>query len=83
MVELKDFIGELKKNNNRAWFNENKERDWTIQSSTTAQNAFGAAIDSCFYARNQYASLCISPIPVPSLIVGGGACHVYLPLVSK
>ena len=65
------------------WFNENKETDWRIQSSPAAQNAFGAAIDSCFYATNRYASLCISPIPIPSLVVDGGACHVYLPLVSK
>jgi beta-mannanase len=64
------------------WFNENKERDWRIESSPAAQNAFATAIQPCFYATNQYASLCISPILIPSLI-GGGKCHIYLPLVLK
>jgi hypothetical protein len=64
------------------WFNENKETDWRIGSSTAAQNAFAAAIQSCFYATNQYASLDESPIPIPSLI-GGGPCHIYLSLVAK
>jgi hypothetical protein len=62
------------------WFNENKERDWRIESSPAAQNAFATAIQSCFYATNQYASLSQSPIPIPSLL-GGGPCRKYLPLV--
>ena len=63
------------------WFNENKETDWRIESSPAAQNAFATAIQSSFYATNQYASLSESPIPIPSL-VGGWSC-LYLPLVSK
>jgi beta-mannanase len=59
------------------WFNENKERDWPIESSTAAQNAFGAAIQSYFYATNQYAGLCESPIPIPL------GRMIYLPLVPK
>jgi beta-mannanase len=64
------------------WFNENKETDWRIGSSPGAQNAFATAIQSCFYATNQYSSLSISPIPIPSLL-RGFPCHIYLPLVSK
>jgi len=48
------------------WFNENKETDWRIESSPTAQNAFATAIQSSLYASNQYASLATSPIPPPS-----------------
>ena len=47
------------------WFNENKETDWRIESSPAAQNAFAAAIQSSFYATNEYASLRNSPIPIP------------------
>lgn len=47
------------------WFNENKETDWRIESSPTAQNAFATAIQSSLYASNQYASLATSPIPSP------------------
>ena len=47
------------------WFNENKETDWRIESSPTAQNAFATAIQSSIYASNQYASLATSPIPPP------------------
>lgn len=47
------------------WFNENKETDWRIESSPTAQNAFATAIQSNLYASNQYASLATSPIPPP------------------
>jgi hypothetical protein len=47
------------------WFNENKETDWRIESSPSAQNAFAAAIQSGFYAANRYASLNQSPIQVP------------------
>ncbi len=70
------------------WFNEDKETDWRIESSPAAQNAFTAAIQSSFYATNQYSSLSISPIPIPSLAIpmpplkGGESC-IYLPLVSK
>ena len=70
------------------WFNENKETDWRIESSLDAQNAFAAAIQSSFYATNQYSSLSISPIPIPSLsiqtppITGGESC-TYLPRLSK
>ncbi|MGI9062000.1 MAG: glycoside hydrolase family 26 protein [Ktedonobacteraceae bacterium] len=45
------------------WFNENKETDWRIESSPTAQNAFATAIQSSLYASNQYTSLATSPIP--------------------
>jgi beta-mannanase len=47
------------------WFNENKETDWRIESSSAAQNAFAIAIQSNLYASNQYASLATSPIPPP------------------
>jgi hypothetical protein len=47
------------------WFNENKETDWRIESSPSAQHAFAAAIQPGFYATNQYNSLKQSPIPVP------------------
>ena len=47
------------------WFNENKETDWRIESSPAAQNAFATAIQTCFYATNQYGSLRESPIPTP------------------
>ncbi len=47
------------------WFNENKETDWRIESSPTAQNAFATAIQSSLYASNQYSSLAASPIPPP------------------
>jgi endoglucanase len=47
------------------WFNENKETDWRIESSPAAQNAFATAIQSNFYATNEYGSLRISPIPIP------------------
>jgi mannan endo-1,4-beta-mannosidase len=47
------------------WFNINKERDWRIESSSAAQNAFAAAIQSPVYATNHYADLNISPIPIP------------------
>jgi endoglucanase len=47
------------------WFNENKETDWRIESSTAAQIAFATAIQSSFYATSEYASLRIAPIPIP------------------
>jgi Glycosyl hydrolase family 26 len=47
------------------WFNQEKETDWRIESSLAAQNAFATAILSGMYAANRYASLNISPIPIP------------------
>jgi len=47
------------------WFNENKETDWRIESSTAAQNAFAIAMQSSFYATNEYASMSNSPISIP------------------
>ena len=46
------------------WFNENKETDWRIESSASAQAAFASALSSSMYASNQFASLNTSPIPV-------------------
>jgi beta-mannanase len=45
------------------WFNENKETDWRIESSPTAQAAFGAAVANPVYAGNSYSDLETSPIP--------------------
>ena len=45
------------------WFNENKETDWRIESSPSAQAAFADAISSNIYASNQYTTLKTSPIP--------------------
>jgi hypothetical protein len=45
------------------WFNESKETDWQIESSSSAQNAFAAAISSGAYASNNFAGLNASPIP--------------------
>lgn len=45
------------------WFNESKETDWQIESSTSAQNAFAAAISSGVYASNNFAGLNATPIP--------------------
>ena len=47
------------------WLNENKETDWRIESSSTAQTAFATAIQSSRYTSNNYASLNASPIPPP------------------
>jgi beta-mannanase len=47
------------------WFNEKKERDWPITLPPSAQNAFARAIQSCYYATNQYGALRRSPIPIP------------------
>jgi len=47
------------------WFNQEKETDWRIESSLAAQTAFATAIQSGMYAANRYASLNISPIPIP------------------
>jgi hypothetical protein len=47
------------------WFNVDKETDWRIESSPAAQNAFATAIQTGIYASNNYASLNVSPIPIP------------------
>ena len=47
------------------WFNENKETDWRIESSSSAQAAFARAIQARVYSSNDYASLSDSPIPIP------------------
>jgi beta-mannanase len=57
--------GNFKKVKAIIWFNENKETDWRIESSTAAQNAFATAVQSSLYATNEYASLRNSPIPIP------------------
>jgi len=59
------ILGNFEKIKAIIWFNENKETDWRIESSPTAQNAFATAIQSSFYATNEYASLRNSPIPIP------------------
>jgi len=46
------------------WFNQDKETDWRIESSPSAQNAFASAIQSNYYASNNFANMNISPIPV-------------------
>ena len=53
------------------WFNVNKETDWRIEASSTAQAAFVQAIASSKYASNQYAALNTSPIPIPAQARGG------------
>jgi beta-mannanase len=47
------------------WFDIDKETDWRIESSPASQNAFATAMQSGMYASNWYASLNVSPIPVP------------------
>ena len=47
------------------WFDENKEQNWTINSSTTSQQAFATAVHAPIYASNQYGNLSTSPIPAP------------------
>ncbi len=47
------------------WFNQNKETDWRVESSSAAQKAFANAVSSSLYASNIYAKLNISPIPIP------------------
>jgi beta-mannanase len=46
------------------WFNENKETDWRIESSTAAQAAFTHAVAASVYATNQCRTLVASPISV-------------------
>ena len=45
------------------WFNESKETNWQIESSSSAQAAFAAAISSSIYSSNTFAGLSASPIP--------------------
>ena len=47
------------------WFDQDKETDWRIESSSASQNAFATAMQSGMYASNWYASLNVSPIPAP------------------
>jgi len=47
------------------WFNEEKETDWRIESSPSAQAAFARAIAAPLYASNRYRNLNVSPIPAP------------------
>ena len=47
------------------WFNENKETDWSIESSQAAQSAFANALASSLYASNEFARIS-SPIPITS-----------------
>jgi len=46
------------------WFDENKETDWRIESSTTSQYTFVKLIASNRYASNAFGNLSVSPIPV-------------------
>jgi len=45
------------------WFNEPKETNWQIESSSSSQNAFSSAILSGVYASNNFAGLNVTPIP--------------------
>jgi Glycosyl hydrolase family 26 len=45
------------------WFNESKETNWQIESSSSSQNAFAAAIQSGVYASNNFAGLNVALIP--------------------
>ena len=47
------------------WFDLDKETDWRIESSAASQYAFASVIQSGIYASNWYASLNVSPIPIP------------------
>lgn len=47
------------------WFDENKEQNWTINSTATTQQAFATAVHAPIYASNQYGNLNTSPIPPP------------------
>jgi beta-mannanase len=47
------------------WFNEQKETDWRIESSPSAQAAFARAIAAPLYVSNRYRNLSASPIPPP------------------
>ena len=48
------------------WFNakhDNPYNDWRIESSSAAQSAFASAIQSSYYAQNEFGALSTSPIP--------------------
>lgn len=45
------------------WFDESKEQDWRIESSSSAQAAFAAAIASPIYSSNNFGGISVSPIP--------------------
>ncbi len=47
------------------WFDENKEQNWTINSTAATQQAFATAVHPPIYATNQYGNLNVSPIPPP------------------
>jgi glycosyl hydrolase family 26 len=47
------------------WFDLDKETDWRIESSSASRNAFASAMQSGMFASNWYASLNVSPIPIP------------------
>ena len=46
------------------WFNENKETDWRVESSTLVKATFARVIASKRYATNSFTKLSASPIPV-------------------
>ena len=50
------------------WFNEDKETDWRIESSPSAQSAFAQAVSSPVFTSNGYAALDTSPIPPPTSV---------------
>jgi hypothetical protein len=56
-------IGNFPRIKGFVWFNENKETDWRIESSTTAQTAFRQAVKAAKYTTNSFAT--ISTIGVP------------------
>ena len=45
------------------WFNEPKETNWQIESSSSSQKAFSSAIQSGVYVSNNFAGLNVIPIP--------------------
>lgn len=45
------------------WFDQLKETDWRIESSSSAQAAFAAAISSPIYASNTFGRIGATPIP--------------------
>lgn len=61
------FVTQLPRNFPRIrafiWFNEPKETNWQIESSSSSQNAFSSAIQSGVYASNNFAGLNVTPIP--------------------
>jgi beta-mannanase len=45
------------------WFDESKETDWRIESSSSAQAAFAAAISSPIYSSNTFGGISATPMP--------------------